>query len=147
MFTREVGFGMSAFTDSELRFLSEAGLGRLATIDAAGMPHLVPLGWSYNAALDTVDISGREFDKTRKFRNVANNPNVAFVVDDVLPPWRPRCVMVRGHAQALTSATDAHGKATGPIVRIHPVEVISWGTEQRRDPEPDSTTPTLEEHR
>jgi pyridoxamine 5'-phosphate oxidase family protein len=133
---------MGAFTDSELRFLSVAGLGHLATLDAAGLPHVVPLGWSYNPAIDTIDIGGRAFDKTRKFRNVQNNPNVAFVVDDVLRPWRPRCVMVRGHAEALTAATDAHGKAIGPIIRIHPVEVISWGTEHRGEPGPDSTPPT-----
>jgi pyridoxamine 5'-phosphate oxidase family protein len=130
---------MGAFTDSELRFLSEAGLGHLATVDASGLPHLVPLGWSYNPALDTIDIGGRAFDQTRKFRNVQNDPKVAFVVDDVLPPWRPRCVMVRGRAEALTAATDAHGKQIGPIIRVHPVEVISWGTEQRAGSDVDTT--------
>ena len=36
---------MSVFSDAELAYLAQAKLGRLATIDATGMPHVVPLGW------------------------------------------------------------------------------------------------------
>jgi pyridoxamine 5'-phosphate oxidase family protein len=54
---------------------------------------------------------------------------VALVIDDVLPPWRPRCVRVRGTANALPNATDADGQPTGPIIRITPTEIISWGME------------------
>ena len=96
---------MSVFSDAELTYLAKGKLGRLATIDGAGMPHVVPLGWRYNPELDTIDIGGRDFARTRKFRNAERNPNVALVVDDVLPPWRPRCVLVRGRAEALADAT------------------------------------------
>ena len=118
---------MSIFTRQELDYLAEGHLGRLATIDAENLPHVVPLGWTYNPALDTIDIGGRDFARTRKFRNVRGNPNVALVIDDVLPPWQPRAVIVRGQAEALQEATGADGKALGPVIRIHPREVISWG--------------------
>ncbi len=118
---------MSAFSEAELAYLREGKLGRLATLTDEGYPHLVPLGWSYNSATDTIDIGGRNFAATKKFRNVKGNPKVAFVVDDVLPPWRPRCVMVQGDAEALEEATDENGKPIGPIIRIHPRKVISWG--------------------
>jgi pyridoxamine 5'-phosphate oxidase family protein len=118
---------MSIFSEAELAYLSEGKLGRLATIDQAGMPHLVPLGWRYNAALDTIDVGGQDFARTAKFKNAQRNPNVALVVDDVLPPWRPRCVMVRGRAQALHEAVGADGGPVGPIIRITPTQVISWG--------------------
>lgn len=118
---------MSVFSQQELGYLSERRLGRLATIDAAGRPHVVPLGWTYNPALDTIDVGGRDFASTKKFRNARANPKVTLVIDDVLPPWRPRCVMVRGDAEALPEATGADGAPLGPIIRIHPVEVISWG--------------------
>lgn len=118
---------MSIFSTQELSYLGERRLGRLATIDPDGRPHVVPLGWSYNSALDTIDVGGREFERTKKFKNVSSNPKVALVVDDVLPPWQPRCVMVRGDAEALDSAADADGNALGPTIRIHPTEVISWG--------------------
>jgi len=120
---------MSVFSDAELAYLAEGKLGRLATIDATGMPHVVPLGWQYNPALDVIDIGGSDFARSRKFHNAQRNPNVALVIDDVLPPWRPRCVMVRGTAEALTEAIGADGQPTGPIIRLHPSEVISWGME------------------
>ena len=81
---------MSAFSPAELAYLGEPRLGRLATIDADGVPHVVPLGWAYNPALETIDIGGRDFARTKKFRNVKANPKVALAIDDVLPPWRPR---------------------------------------------------------
>jgi len=118
---------MSIFTRQELDYLAEGHLGRLATIDADNLPHVVPLGWTYNPALGTIDIGGRDFARTKKFRNVRGNPNVALVIDDVLPPWQPRAVIVRGQAEALQEATGADGKALGPVIRIHPREVISWG--------------------
>ena len=94
---------MSMFSDAELAYLAKGKLGRLATIDGAGMPHVVPLGWRYNPELDTIDIGGRDFARSRKFHNAQRNANVALVIDDVLPPWRPRCVMIRGRAEALPS--------------------------------------------
>jgi PPOX class F420-dependent enzyme/OxyR family protein len=89
-------FRNDVFSKKELDYLAGRRLGSLATIDADGLPHIVPLGWTYNSALDTIDVGGRDFAKTRKFRNVKANPKVALVIDDVLPRWRPRCVMVRG---------------------------------------------------
>jgi PPOX class F420-dependent enzyme/OxyR family protein len=80
---------MSVFSDAELTYLAQGKLRRLATIDAGGMPHVVPLGWRYNPALDTIDVGGRNLARTRKFHNAQRNPNVALVIDDVLPPWRP----------------------------------------------------------
>lgn len=121
---------MSVFSKSELDYLADRRLGRLATIGADGLPHVVPLGWSYNPALDTIDVGGRDLARTRKFRNVRANPKVALVIDDVLPPWRPRCVMVRGEAEALEEATSADGERLGSIIRIHPTQVISWGLDE-----------------
>ena len=39
--------------------------------------------------------------KSQKFRNVARNPKVAFVVDDITSrdPWRVRCLEIRGTAE------------------------------------------------
>jgi pyridoxamine 5'-phosphate oxidase family protein len=110
---------MDAFTTAELVYLGEGKLGRLATVGPDGGPHVVPVGWRHNPDLDTIDIRGRDLARTRKFRNARANPKVAFVVDDVLPPWRPRSVMVRGTAEVID--------APDPLIRIHPRAVVSWG--------------------
>jgi PPOX class F420-dependent enzyme/OxyR family protein len=111
--------GTSArLTPAELAYLlGESRLGRLATADATAAPHVVPVGWSYNRDLGTIDISGRNFAATRKYRNVQANPRAAFVVDDVLPPFRPRAVMVQGTAHALDAN---HSGSTEAMIRIVP---------------------------
>lgn len=113
------------FTPAELAYLlDKKRLGRIATADATGVPHVVPVGWAYNPDLGTIDISGRNFAATRKYRNAVANPRAAFVVDDVLPPFRPRCVMVQGIAQPLTAE---HSGGTEAIIRILPQKITSWG--------------------
>ncbi len=122
---------MSAFSEAELAYFDDGKkLARLATVDSAGMPHVVPVGWNYNPQTDTIDVGGRDFARTRKFRNVVGNPNVALIVDDVLPPWRPRAVQVRGQAAALESASWPDGSAREAIIRITPTTVLSWGLDE-----------------
>ena len=117
------GSAVQRFSAAELDYLlGERRLGRLATAGADGMPHVVPVGWAYDAELGTIDVSGHRFAATRKFRNVRENPRAAFVVDDVLPPWRPRSVMVQGRAEAVDAPPG--GQA---LIRIWPEKIVSWG--------------------
>src|SRR6266536_2796401 len=80
---------------------------------------------SLNAELDAIDVTGRDFDQTKKFRDVARSGRAAIVVDDMvkLDPseretaggWdsRPRGIEVRGRAEAITD----------------PQRIVSWGLE------------------
>jgi PPOX class F420-dependent enzyme/OxyR family protein len=67
---------------------------------------------------------GRNPEATQKFHNAQREPKVAFVVDDVLPPWKPRCVMVRGTAETIPAGGDPTG---GAIIRITPEKIVNWG--------------------
>jgi pyridoxamine 5'-phosphate oxidase family protein len=118
-------------SDAEVAYLATQRLGRLATVDAQGAPQNSPVGFFYNAELGTIDIGGRAMGGSRKFRNLAASPNVAFVVDDVVSvqPWKVRCLEIRGHAEALTGQTPLIPGMSGEIIRIHPVRVISFGLE------------------
>ncbi len=118
---------MSAFTEAELRYLTGGRqLGRLATVGADGTPHVVPVGWIYNAASDTIDIGGHELERSKKFRDIARTGRAAIVVDDLesTEPWRPRAVEIRGRAEAIALPT--------PLIRIHPERILSWGLGQGR---------------
>ena len=89
------------FKSHELDFLRRAELGRLATIRPDGRPQNSPVGFTYNEALGTIDIAGYRMSKSQKFRNIARNDNVAFVIDDITSrdPWRVRCLEIRGQSR------------------------------------------------
>src|SRR5947209_4471058 len=92
---------MSHFTPGEIAYLEGQRLGRLATIDGKGELHVVPVGYRYNPATDSIDIGGRFFAQSRKYRDAVRYGRVAFVVDDVLAPGQPRGVEIRGRVEAL----------------------------------------------
>ena len=111
---------MSVFSAGELAYLHGQRLGRLATVGPDGQPHVVPVGFRYNAEQDSIDIGGHDFDRTKKYRDVARSGRAAVVIDDTAPPRIPRGVEVRGRAEALDDP---------PRIRIHPERVVSWGIE------------------
>ena len=109
---------MSVFTEAELRYLTGGQqLGRLATVGADGTPHVVPVGWIYNAARDAIDVGGNELEQSKKFRDIARSGRAAIVIDDLesTDPWRPRAVEA---ASSPTRARDRPGpRPTPPPVR------------------------------
>jgi pyridoxamine 5'-phosphate oxidase family protein len=116
----------------EIAFLEQVDLGRLATIQRDGTPQNSPVGFSYNPDLGTIDIAGYHMSASQKFRNLAHNPKVAFVVDDIASrdPWRVRCLEIRGTAeQAWTeTAVGTSGDVLDAgIIRITPTRIISFG--------------------
>jgi pyridoxamine 5'-phosphate oxidase family protein len=117
------------FTEGEVAYLASQRLGRLATAQPDGTLQNSPVGFFYNAALDTIDIGGRDMAASQKYRNVVANGRVAFVVDDLasVQPWVVRCLEIRGMAEAIEEPVDSAVRFGGPIIRIHPRRIISWG--------------------
>ena len=119
---------MSNFTPTEIAYLNDQRLGRLATVNAAGEPHVVPVGFRYNAELDSIDIGGHGFGKSRKYRDASRRGVVAFVVDDVLPPWQPRGIEIRGRVESFTEGgQQIRPNFDGEFIRVHPTRIVSWG--------------------
>ena len=121
---------MSVFTAEEIDYLNSQRLGRLATVGPHGQPHVVPLAFRYNPQHDTIDVSGHDFAKRKKWRDVHKNPKVALVVDDLasVQPWRPRGIEIRGETEILQSG----GKTVNPgfddeMFRIKPRRIYGWG--------------------
>lgn len=123
---------MSAFTPTEIAYLNSQMLGRLATVNPDGQPHVVPVAFRYNPDQDTIDIGGHDFAKRKKFRDVQQEPRVAFVVDDVasVEPWRVRGIEIRGEADILeTGGTSIRAGFDSEMFRIRVKHVVSWGIE------------------
>jgi pyridoxamine 5'-phosphate oxidase family protein len=119
---------MSVFTDQELGYLGEQRLGRIATVGLDGQPHVVPTSFRYNAEHDTIDVGGLRMSQTKKLRDVQRTGRASIVIDDVLPPWQPRMIEVRGTAAVIPSGGKAlNERFEDTIVRIQPARIISFG--------------------
>ncbi len=112
---------MSSFTDAERTYLRDVHpMARLATVGRDGTPHVMPIGmYRLDDASDAIDTLGRELAATKKWRDVRRTPRAAVVIDDVLPPFRPRGIEIRGRAEAIDGPE--------PVIRIHPERIVAWG--------------------
>lgn len=127
---------MSAFTEQEIAYLDEQRLGRLATVGSGNQPHVVPVGFRYDADADAIHIGGHDFGETKKFRDAERNPLVAFVVDDLasVDPWRPRGVEIRGRARTFRDGGGHLGPGYDEAwIQIDPDRVIPWGLDDDPD--------------
>jgi pyridoxamine 5'-phosphate oxidase family protein len=119
---------MSVFTDNELEYFGEQRLGRIATVGPDGQPHVVPTSFRYNAEHDAIDVGGLRMSQTKKLRDVQRTGRASIVIDDVLPPWQPRMIEVRGTATVVPSGGKAFGERfEDTIVRIQPTRIIAMG--------------------
>ena len=120
---------MSKFSEEELEYLRTQRLGRLATVNERGEPQVAAVGFRYNPEFDTIDIGGLDMANTQKYRNVARNGQASLLVDDLLPPWKPRGLEIRGHAEALTDGGQFISPHMSPaLIRITPRRIIFWDT-------------------
>ncbi len=132
----------------ELRFLETCRVAHLATADAGGAPHVVPVCFALgkNALYITIDakpkrVSGRAM---KRLRNIAENPAVAVVADRYDEDWtRLGWVMLRGRAEIL-DAGEEHDAAQSllrarypqlasmriadcPVIAVRVERITSWG--------------------
>jgi coenzyme F420-0:L-glutamate ligase / coenzyme F420-1:gamma-L-glutamate ligase len=131
-------------------FLTFARLGHLATADASGAPHAIPLcywfdGARFYFAIDEKPKRGHAM-ALRRMRNIAANPRIALVIDHYEEDWNKLAyVLVRGQAGvvddreeyilALRNLRDKYpqyramalSRELNPIVRIDPDHVHVWG--------------------
>jgi PPOX class probable F420-dependent enzyme len=120
---------------------------RLATADASGQPHVVPVVFAVDERMLYTPID--EKPKTvaprrlKRVRNVTVNPQVAVVVDEYDEDWTKLAwVMVRGRAELVeTGASHATGVRLlrekypqyaamslehRPMIVVTPLSVRSW---------------------
>ncbi|TNC23525.1 TIGR03668 family PPOX class F420-dependent oxidoreductase [Amycolatopsis alkalitolerans] len=123
--------------DAETRFAA-ARVARLATADAEGVPHLVPVTFALDAGaiVFAIDHKPKRGTDLRRLRNIAANPAVSFLADGYDEDWsRLWWVRADGIARILDSASSAldalqakypqyrDHRPQGPVVRT---EVTAW---------------------
>jgi PPOX class probable F420-dependent enzyme len=113
--------GAQSVDDQTRRFLERRRVAHLATADAAGAPHVVPicfalLGDTLYIAIDEKPKIG-DLSRLRRLRNIAENPRVAIVADvyDDLDWTRLGFVMLRASARLLDPPTAEHAQAVAAL--------------------------------
>jgi PPOX class probable F420-dependent enzyme len=89
---------------------ASARVARLATVDAAGVPHLVPFTFVVDGACVYFAVDGKPKRSTnlRRLRNIEQNPHVSVLVDEYDEDWsRLWWARVDGLARELTGEADA----------------------------------------
>jgi PPOX class F420-dependent enzyme/OxyR family protein len=116
------------------RYLREHSQGRLATLGPSGSPQVKPVGYQYNAELASVDIGGYAMERSAKYRNVGQHPQVSFVVDDAVGegPAGMRFLELRGHAEQATGDPGAEPGLGRKLIRIHPRRLVAWNIDPDR---------------
>ena len=120
-----------SLTYAEQAFLTRQPRGYLATTSPHGAPQVKPLGFTYNSALGTIDISGFNMGASAKYRNIQASPRVAFVVDEVTEQTMEGAhfLEIRGIAEAVSGTGSSDPHLAAEIIRIHPRRLIAYNVD------------------
>ncbi len=108
------------FTESELRYIMERRLCRIALVCEDLQPHIVPATYEFDGAY--FYLSGWNIKYGPSFAGVQANNRVTVLIDDITSPtvWVPKGIEVTGNAETLE-------RGDIPYLRIRPKGKTSWG--------------------
>ena len=140
-------------TDEQLAFLNAQRVGRLATADRDGHPHVVPVCYACNGVSLYIALDAKPKrvapERLKRVRNILDNPHVALVIDRYSEDWSELAyLLVRGNASLLPPGNAEHAGAITllrdrypqyrampiedqPVIAIRPSSIISWSAGQR----------------
>jgi PPOX class probable F420-dependent enzyme len=143
-------------TPSQLAFIAQQPVGRLATADRHGRPHVVPVCYVYeNAAFFiAIDEKPKTTIRLKRLRNIAENPQVALVIDVYHADWSQLAwLMVQSQAKVWEHGAEQPESLAAlrqkypqyrdmaleqrPLIQITPERIVSWGIPAEAPPKTD----------
>lgn len=141
---------MSAVPNEQERaFIAAGRVAHLATTDARGEPHVVPVCYAYDGErlFIAIDEKPKQRDRTlKRVRNILETGQAALVIDryDDIDWSRLAWLMARGRAEMLDPNDADHSRIVAmlreryvqyramtleraPIIAIAPERITSWG--------------------
>jgi coenzyme F420-0:L-glutamate ligase/coenzyme F420-1:gamma-L-glutamate ligase len=140
-------------TRKERAFIRAARLAHLATADARGQPHVIPICFVFdrNEFFSPIDEKPKRTSPRllKRLKNISENPKICLLVDRYEEDWQKLAhVLVRGTAKILLRG-KRHDRAVRllrrkypqyrsmaleqrPIIRISPTRAVSWSFAKRR---------------
>lgn len=141
---------MPKLTSAQDRFLRSARTGHLATADATGQPHVIPVCYVFDgeSVYSVLDAKPKTtpLRQLRRVRNILANPRVSLVVDHYEEDWTSlQYVMVTGDAGLLESGEEwaraivmlrekypqyqQMDLAQSPVIKIVPSRFVPWSSQ------------------
>lgn len=139
----------STLTEAEADFVQRQRVARLATADAEGKPHVIPICYAFDGTYFYTPLDEKpkrvSESKLRRVRNIVARPEVALVIDQYDDDWsRLGYLLIQGRAVLLAPAEAPHAQALVllraryiqyhvmslekyPVIMITPEHVTSWG--------------------
>ena len=139
----------STLRDAEMVFIHSQRVARLATSDADGHPHVVPVCFAFDGSrfFIALDEKPKRVDQRhlRRVRNIEARHEAMLLFDRYDDDWsRLAYVQVYGHADLLMPGAPAHAEALFllrdrydqyrsmkleeyPVIVITPERVVGWG--------------------
>lgn len=139
---------MDQLTEAQSSWLARAPVARLATADASGAPHVIPVCYAYDgeALYSVLDQKPKTaaLTRLRRVRNIQANPQVSLVVDHYEEDWRRLgYLLVFGTAELLLEGEERARSVRllrekypqyrnmdvddNPVIKIVPHRVTAWG--------------------
>ena len=138
---------MISLTPQQAARLSETPVGHLATADANGRPHVIPVCFAYDGhhIYSVLDAKPKRGSLTglRRVRNILANPQVSLVIDHYDEDWtRLWYLLVQGRAELVEDGPEPPETIAllrekypqyrdmqldgNPVIRITPERVTGW---------------------
>ena len=139
----------TTLNDAEIAFIQMQRVARLATADADGHPHVVPVCYAFDGLRFYTPLDEKPKRVTeqqlRRVRNIEARPEAMLLIDQYEDDWsRLGYVQVYGEAVLLKPGEAGHAEAlrllrvrytqyrtmaleTHPVIAITPRRVVSWG--------------------
>jgi uncharacterized protein len=129
---------MAGLNSKQMKYLKDHQLCRLATASKDGMPHVVPVIY----ALDGENVIIAIDYKTKKLKNLRENPKAAVIVDEYAPN---KGLMIQGDCDILERGKEylrllkilfdrfefyrknPWGEGESPILKVRQTKAVSWG--------------------
>ncbi|HYT34649.1 MAG TPA: TIGR03668 family PPOX class F420-dependent oxidoreductase [Ktedonobacteraceae bacterium] len=139
----------TTLTRAETTFVHKQRVARLATADAEGNPHVIPVCYAFDGERFYTPLDEKPkrvtTSRLRRVRNIETRPQVALVIDQYDDDWsRLGYILVQGQAELLPPGDTAHTQALillrerypqyktmalekYAVIAITPERIVSWG--------------------
>ncbi|GJM16083.1 MAG: hypothetical protein DHS20C13_14100 [Thermodesulfobacteriota bacterium] len=122
----------------------------MATVDEFGKPLVVPICFAFDGSFiySPIDKKPKSVptSKLKRIRNILNNPNISFVIDEYLENWSMlNYLIIQGTAEIISEGEEYENSLSilskkydqyrkmgleslgAPVIKIKPDKIISWG--------------------